>query len=116
MLRSLSKSLWLMLFDVVVTCGLYPAILWGVGQTFISFQTNGSTLDVPDGKPVGSLPIAQPFTQDEYFWPYPSAVSYNRTAGTCLGIVGFQLRAERPQRLHAARPSAERFFLFIYTL
>ncbi len=34
----------------------------------------------PDGKPVGSLLIAQPFTKDEYFWPRPSAASYDASA------------------------------------
>src|ERR1700688_839334 len=86
MLRSISKSLWLMIFGVVLACGLYPAILWGFGQTFFSFQANGSMLNGPDGKPVGSLLIAQPFTQDEYFWPRPSAASYDGTAGTSSAL------------------------------
>jgi K+-transporting ATPase ATPase C chain len=34
----------------------------------------------PDGKPVGSLLIAQPFTKDEYFQPRPSAASYDASA------------------------------------
>src|ERR1700686_2741527 len=59
---------------------VYAAILWGFGQTFFSFQANGSMLNGPDGKPVGSLLIAQPFTQDEYFWPRPSAASYDGSA------------------------------------
>jgi potassium-transporting ATPase KdpC subunit len=94
MLRSISKSLWLMIFGVVLACGLYPAILWGFGQTFFSFQANGSMLNGPDGKPVGSLLIAQPFTQDEYFWPRPSATSYDGTAGTssALAVSNYALR------------------------
>jgi potassium-transporting ATPase KdpC subunit len=94
MLRSLSKSLWLMLFGVVLACGLYPAILWSVGQSFFPFQANGSMLNGPDGKPVGSLLVAQPFTSDEYFWPRPSAASYDGTAGTssALSVSNYALR------------------------
>ena len=80
MLRSLVKSLWLMGFGVVLLCGIYPLILWGIGQTFFPFQANGSIVNGPDGQPVGSLLVAQPFTKDEYFWPRPSAASYDATA------------------------------------
>ena len=80
MMRSLSKSLWLMGIGVVLTCGIYPAILWGFGQMFFPFGANGSIVTGPDGNPVGSLLVAQPFTKDEYFQPRPSAASYDATA------------------------------------
>jgi K+-transporting ATPase ATPase C chain len=80
MLRDVAKSLWLLGFMVVLLCGIYPAVLWAVGQTVFPFQSNGSLLRGPDGKPVGSLLIAQPFTRDEYFQPRPSAASYNGSA------------------------------------
>jgi K+-transporting ATPase ATPase C chain len=80
MLRYLSKSLWLLLFSVILICGLYPAAVWVVGQLFFPFQANGSMLTGPNGKPVGSLLIAQPFSKDEYFQPRPSAASYDASA------------------------------------
>lgn len=80
MLRDVSKSLWLLAFMVVLLCGVYPAVLWAVGQTVFPFQANGSLLRGPDGKPVGSRLIAQPFTRDEYFHPRPSAASYDGSA------------------------------------
>jgi len=58
MLQSVSKSLWLLAFSVVLVCGIYPQILWGVGQFFFPFQANGSIVNGPDGKPVGSLLVA----------------------------------------------------------
>jgi potassium-transporting ATPase KdpC subunit len=94
MLRSVSKSLWLLGFAVVLVCGVYPAILWSVGKTFFPFQANGSMLKGPDGKPVGSLLVAQPFTDDEYFWPRPSAASYDGTASSssALAVSNYALR------------------------
>jgi K+-transporting ATPase ATPase C chain len=75
-----AKSLRLLGFMVVLLCGIYPAVLWAVGQAAFPFQSNGSLLRGPDGKPVGSLLIAQPFSRDEYFQPRPSAASYNASA------------------------------------
>jgi K+-transporting ATPase ATPase C chain len=86
MLRSVSKSLWLLAFAVVLVCGIYPAILWAIGQTLWPFQVNGSIINGPDGKPVGSLLVAQPFTKDEYFQPRPSAASYDATASASSGL------------------------------
>jgi K+-transporting ATPase ATPase C chain len=80
MMRDVAKSLWLLGFMVVLLCGIYPAVLWVVGQTLFPFQSNGSLLRGPDGKPVGSRLIAQPFTRDEYFQPRPSAASYDGSA------------------------------------
>jgi potassium-transporting ATPase KdpC subunit len=94
MLRSVSKSLWLLAFAVVLVCGIYPGILWAIGQTFWPFQVNGSILRGPDGKPVGSALVAQPFTRDEYFWPRPSAASYDGTASSssALAVSNYALR------------------------
>ena len=82
MLQYLSKSLWLLLILEVICCGLYPLVLWTIGQSLFPFQANGSLVRGPDGKPVGSRLIAQPFTKDEYFQPRPSAASYDASAST----------------------------------
>jgi potassium-transporting ATPase KdpC subunit len=86
MLRSLNKSLLLLGFSVVLLCGIYPQILWGVGKVFFPFQAGGSIVNGPDGKPVGSLLVAQPFTKDEYFQPRPSAASYDATASASSAL------------------------------
>ena len=80
MLQNILKSMTLLLFLVVMVCGIYPLALWVVGQTVFPFQANGSVLMDANGKPVGSKLIAQPFTKDEYFQPRPSAASYDATA------------------------------------
>jgi K+-transporting ATPase ATPase C chain len=80
------KGLWLLGFTLLIGCGVYPGILWIIGQTLFSFQANGSVVNGPDGKPVGSLLIAQPFTKDEYFQPRPSACSYDATASSSSAL------------------------------
>ncbi|MHB8383997.1 MAG: potassium-transporting ATPase subunit C, partial [Candidatus Binataceae bacterium] len=80
MFSNISKSLWLLFSSVLICCLIYPLAVWAVGQTFSPFTANGSIVMGPDGKPVGSLLIAQPFTKDEYFWPRPSAASYDASA------------------------------------
>jgi K+-transporting ATPase ATPase C chain len=57
-----------------------------VGQAFFPFQANGSIVAGPDGKPVGSRLIAQPFTKDEYFQPRPSAASYDASASASSSL------------------------------
>jgi potassium-transporting ATPase KdpC subunit len=90
----ISKSLWLLFFSVVICCLIYPAVLWAIGQTIFPFQANGSILQGPDGKAVGSLLVAQPFTKDEYFQPRPSAASYDgsASASSTLSASNYMLR------------------------
>ena len=85
MLRYLVKSAVLIAVSVVIVCGIYPAVLWLIGQTLFPFQANGSIVRNGDGKVIGSMLIAQPFTKDEYFQPRPSAASYDATASTSSG-------------------------------
>ena len=80
MSKNISKSLWLLSATVVICCLIYPLAVWAIGQTLFPFSANGSMVAGPDGKPAGSLLIAQPFTKDEYFWPRPSAASYDASA------------------------------------
>jgi K+-transporting ATPase KdpC subunit len=86
MLRYLTKSVLLIGITVVIVCGVYPAILWVIGQTLFPFQANGSIVRGDDGKVIGSMLVAQPFTKDEYFQPRPSAASYDATASTSSGF------------------------------
>src|SRR6202040_2972548 len=101
MSRYISKSLWLLAFAVVICCIIYPLALWAVGQTLFPFEANGSMLMGPDGKPVGSRLIAQPFTKDEYFQPRPSAASYDgsASASSTLAASNYMLRNRVAQQL-----------------
>src|ERR1700685_4032352 len=93
-MKYITKSIWLLFFAVVLCCGVYPALLWAIGQTMFPFQANGSMLKDADGHVVGSLLIAQPFTKDEYFQPRPSAASYDASssASSALAASNYALR------------------------
>src|SRR5450755_3576791 len=95
-MKYITKSLWLLVFAVVICCGIYPGVVWVIGQAFFKFQANGSMLNGPDGNPVGSLLIAQPFTKDEYFQPRPSAAGagYDASASSssALAVSNYTLR------------------------
>src|SRR5215472_291124 len=86
MAKYVSKSLLLLVFSVAICCIVYPLVVWAIGQTLFPFQANGSMVSGPDGKPVGSRLIAQPFTKDEYFQPRPSAASYDASASTSSAL------------------------------
>ena len=75
----------------VIVSGLYPLVVWGLGQGFFNHQANGSLIIAADGKTVlGSALLGQNFAGKTYFNPRPSAAGaagYDPTAsgGTNLG-------------------------------
>lgn len=77
MFAHVRANLCLLVLTLLLCCVLYPLALWGVGRAFFAAQADGSPIDGPDGQPVGSRLIAQPFTGDAWFQPRPSAVNYN---------------------------------------
>ena len=85
-MRNIVKSLLLLTATVVICAVAYPLAVWAIGQTFFASTANGSMVTGPDGKQVGLLLIAQPFTKDEYFWPRPSAASYDASASTSSAL------------------------------
>ncbi len=87
----LRASLWLLGLTVLLCCVIYPLTLWAIGQTVFPDQAAGSLI-VADGRVIGSRLIAQPFTQPEYFWPRPTAVSYDASASG-----GSNLSANNPK-------------------
>jgi len=105
MTRHLRGNLLLLVFTVVICCVLYPLVLYGIGRGLFPTATSGSLVnekgeDATDGAR-GSRLIAQPFTGDEYFWPRPSAASYNATAsgGSNWGANNPKLRDRVCQQL-----------------
>lgn len=84
--KTLSKSIFLLISLVMITCVIYPGILWVIGQSIFPFQANGSILYNSKNQAIGSKLIAQPFTKDEFFQPRPSAASYDASASASSAL------------------------------
>ncbi|MGB7160851.1 MAG: potassium-transporting ATPase subunit KdpC [Tepidisphaeraceae bacterium] len=70
-----------LLVFTVITGIAYPLLVTGVAMLAFPAQAHGSII-LRDGNPIGSQLIAQPFTDAKYFWPRPSAASYNGAGGS----------------------------------
>ena len=88
LVAELRASITATLLLAVLCCGIYPAVVWAVGQGLFSGKANGSLVRV-DGKVAGSSLLAQGFTAPKYFHPRPSAAGQGYDAansgGTNLG-------------------------------
>ena len=70
--KQFRPAIVLKLVMCVITGMVYPGIVTALAQLLFPRQANGS-LVVMNGRVVGSALIGQPFTQDWYFHPRPSA-------------------------------------------
>ena len=90
----------------VLCCGVYPAVVWAVGQGLFSHKANGSLVKV-DGKVAGSSLLAQGFTAPNYFHPRPSAAGQgydaSSSSGTNLGPTSKKLIEDVKERVDAYR-------------
>ena len=86
----------------VLCCGVYPAVVWGIGQALFPGKANGSMVRA-DGKVAGSSLIAQGFAGPGYFHPRPSAAGQGydatRSGGTNLGPISKKLIGDVKQRV-----------------
>ena len=74
----------------IICCGIYPVVVWGLGQVLFHHAANGSLIVSKDGKTIlGSEYLGQQFSTDKYFNSRPSAAGTgydaSNSSGTNLG-------------------------------
>jgi K+-transporting ATPase ATPase C chain len=95
------------LMMAIVCCGLYPLVVFGLGQVLFHDQANGSLLIDRTGSVRGSRLIGQQFTLDKYFQSRPSAAGngYDATSsgGSNLGPTSQKLSDTIKQNIASYR-------------
>ena len=71
MFEQIKISIRITIALLVITCGLYPLAVWGIGQVAFRDKANGSLI-TRNGKVVGSSLIGQNFSGERFFHPRPS--------------------------------------------
>jgi len=106
LVAELRASIVATLLLAVLCCGIYPVLVWAIGQGVFPHQANGSLIQV-DGKIAGSSLLAQGFTAPDYFHPRPSAAGQGYDAagssGTNLGPTSKKLIESVKERVDAYR-------------
>lgn len=99
-MKNLWNSLRLFLWMTFITGIVYPLFIWGIAQLMINQKANGNFI-VMEGKPIGSVLIAQKFEAFQYFWGRPSAIDYNPipSGGSNLGPTSALLKKAVDDRI-----------------
>jgi len=110
-LQEVKVSVLATLALMVILCGLYPLVVWGIAQVAFPSQANGSLVE-RQGKIVGSVLLAQNFGSPHYFHPRPSAageVGYDGTSsgGSNLGPLSRKLIDQVKERITGYRAENE---------
>ena len=92
---------------VLICCGLYPILVFGISQLLFRDQANGSLITSADGSVRGSKLLGQAFSDPKYFHPRPSAAGngYDATSsgGSNLGPTSQKLKDAIQDRIAAYR-------------
>jgi len=107
LLLELKTSIIATIVLAVICSGLYPLVIWGIGQVVFPYQANGSLVEAKDGTVVGSALLAQGFSSEKYFHPRPSSAGtgYDPTSSSAsnLGPTSQKLIDQIKQNVEAYR-------------
>jgi K+-transporting ATPase ATPase C chain len=111
LLQEVKVSVLATLALLVILCGIYPLVVWGIAQVAFPGRANGSLMASKE-KIVGSALLAQNFSSPQYFHPRPSAagdVGYDGTSsgGSNLGPLSQKLVDQVKERVAAYRTENE---------
>jgi len=99
----LRSAIAVTLILAVVCCGLYPLLVFGLGQLLFPAKANGSLIVDSQGNVKGSRLLGQQFAADKYFHSRPSAAGngYDSTSsgGSNLGPTSQKLRDSVAQNI-----------------
>jgi len=91
----------------VVCCGVYPLVVFGIGQGLFPGKANGSLIVDKTGAVRGSKLLGQGFTAEKYFHPRPSAAGNGydaaNSSGSNLGPTSQKLSDAIKDRIEAYR-------------
>ena len=100
----LKKATLSLLIFAVVLCGVYPLLVWGVGQLLFPNKANGSLLFDKQGTAIGSKLIGENFSAAKYFHPRPSyagSAGYDGTNSSASNFGPTSKKIEKALRLRA---------------
>jgi len=107
LLPEFRSALLATLVFAVVCCGLYPLVVFGIGQLAFREQANGSLIVDKHGVVRGSQLLGQAFAGKKYFHPRPSTAGNGydaaNSSGSNLGPTSQKLRDTIKERIAAYR-------------
>ena len=107
LLAEFRSALLATLVLAVVCCGLYPLVVFGIGQLAFRQKANGSLIVDQHGAVRGSRLLGQAFADEKYFHARPSAAGTGYDAansgGSNLGPTSQALRDTIKERIVAYR-------------
>lgn len=106
-MKDLKSAFLLFAILTLLLGGLYPAVVTVAARLLLPQQAGGSLVADDNGRIIGSHLIGQPFTEEKYFWPRPSATGgfpYNP-----LLSAGSNLGPTHPELIRQMREHIDRF-------
>jgi K+-transporting ATPase ATPase C chain len=102
--KTLLQSLTMLVVLSVLTGLVYPFVVTGLAQLLWPREANGSLI-VQHDRLLGSRLLAQPFTDEKYFWPRPSATTPAPYDGLASG--GSNLGPTNPAQIDAVKKNLQ---------